>query len=93
MPLEIHSATVPAGKATVSAYWRISGAVKGGRRSLRYVLTDTNYRKSLVHARLAVAMGDAGCLSLIAGHHHRLLAERSTSEYRVKPTRRGGVGG
>ena len=67
-----------------------TGVVKGGHRSVRYVLTDTNYWKSFVHARLAVAMGDAGCLSLFAGgHDHRLLAEHLTSEYRVKTTGRG----
>jgi len=50
------------------------------------VLIDTNYWKSFVHARLAVAMGDPGSLSLF-GHDekaHRLLAEHLTAEFRVK---------
>jgi hypothetical protein len=47
---------------------------------------DTNYWKTFVHARLAVAMGDPGCMSLF-GHDqkaHRLLADHLTAEYRVR---------
>ena len=52
---------------------------------------DTNYWKSFVHARLAVPMGDAGCLSLFGRKpdQHRLFAEHLTSEYRVKTEGRG----
>ena len=52
---------------------------------------DTNYWKSFVHARLAVPMGDPGCLSLFGrkSEPHRLLAEHLTSEYRVKTEGRG----
>lgn len=51
-----------------------------------HVLIDTNYWKSFVHARLAVAMGDPGCLSLFGrdAQDHRLLAEHLTAEYRVR---------
>jgi hypothetical protein len=45
-----------------------------------------------VHARLCVAMGDRGCLSLFdppMAQGHRLLAEQLTSEFRVKTTGRG----
>jgi hypothetical protein len=73
----------------VGLHWRIPGSVRGGRRSVRHAVVDTNYWKSFVHARLAVGMGDAGCLSLFAGYDHRLLAEQLTSEYRVKTTGRG----
>ncbi|HNQ21772.1 MAG TPA: phage terminase large subunit family protein [Phycisphaerae bacterium] len=80
----------------VGLNWRIP--VVTGRRSVRHVVFDTNYWKSFVHARLAVPMGDPGCLSLFthaaAGgkrnlDHHRLLAEHLTSEYRVKTAGRG----
>lgn len=71
--------------------WRVPGGKN--RRSVRYVLYDTNYWKSFIHARLAVAMGDKGSLSLFGRdpHVHRLLAEHLTSEYRVKTEGRGRV--
>jgi len=46
----------------VGLNWRIP--VVTGKRSVRHAVFDTNYWKSFVHARLAVAMGDPGCLSL-----------------------------
>jgi len=46
----------------VGLNWRIP--LVRGRRSVRHVVFDTNYWKSFVHARLAVPMGDPGCLSL-----------------------------
>jgi len=73
----------------VGLNWRIP--LVRGRRSVRHVVFDTNYWKSFVHARLAVPMGDPGCLSLF-GHkpeRHRLLAEHLTAEYRVKTEGRG----
>lgn len=42
-----------------------------------------------MHARMAVPMGDPGCLSLFAGYDHRLLGEQLTSEFRVKTSGRG----
>jgi len=74
----------------VGLHWRVPGIT--GKRAVRYALIDTNYWKSFVHARLAVPMGDPGCLSLFApgsGHDHRLLAEHLTAEYRVKTQGRG----
>jgi phage terminase large subunit GpA-like protein len=68
-------------------HWRVPGLQ--GKRAVRYTLIDTNYWKSFVHARLAVPMGDPGCLSLFVGHDHRLLAEHLTSEFRVKTSGRG----
>jgi len=68
----------------IGHHWRIPSTT--GKRQVRHVLIDTNYWKSFVHARLAVAMGDPGCLSLF-GHDekaHRLLAEHLTAEFRVK---------
>ena len=69
--------------------WRIPNV--HGKRAVRHVVYDTNYWKTFVHARLAVPMGDRGCLSLFgqAPESHRLLAEQLTSEYRVKTEGRG----
>ncbi|HYD00076.1 MAG TPA: terminase gpA endonuclease subunit [Phycisphaerales bacterium] len=73
----------------VGLNWRIP--VVTGKRALRHVVFDTNYWKSFAHARLAVPMGDPGCLSLFGqkAHAHRLLAEHLTSEYRVRTEGRG----
>lgn len=71
----------------IGLHWQIPNVQ--GKRSVRHVLIDTNYWKSFVHARLAVPMGDPGCLSLFAGVDHRLVSEHLTSEYRVKTVGRG----
>ncbi|MEX0653675.1 MAG: terminase gpA endonuclease subunit [Phycisphaeraceae bacterium] len=62
-----------------------------GKRQVRHVLVDTNYWKTFVHARLAVAVGDPGCLSLPGRDEkvHRLLADHLTAEYRVKASAQG----
>jgi len=46
-----------------------------------------------VHARLVVAMGDPGCLSLFGrdASKHQLFAEHITAEYRVRTEARGRV--
>ncbi len=69
--------------------WRMPNV--HGKRAVRHAIYDTNYWKSFVHARLAVSMGDKGCLSLFGENadHHRLLAEHLTAEYRVKTEGRG----
>jgi hypothetical protein len=69
--------------------WRIPNVQ--GRRAVRYVIYDTNFWKSFVCARLTVAMGDPGCLSLFGDDpvRHRLFAEHVTAEYRVKTEGRG----
>ena len=69
--------------------WRIPNVA--GKRAVRHVVFDTNYWKSFVHARLAVAMGDPGCMSLFGEKpdQHRLLADHLTAEYRVKTEGRG----
>ncbi len=69
--------------------WRVP--VVTGKRAVRHAVFDTNYWKSFVHARLAVPMGDPGCLSLYGSkpESHRLFAEHLTSEYRVKTEGRG----
>ncbi|MFB3894456.1 MAG: terminase gpA endonuclease subunit [Phycisphaerae bacterium] len=73
----------------IGLHWRIPNVQ--GRRQVRYVLIDTNYWKSFIHARLAVPMGDAGCLSLFGrrAEEHRLLAEHLTAEYPVRAEARG----
>ncbi len=75
----------------VGLNWRIPNVA--GRRAIRHVVFDANYWKSFLHARLAVAMGDPGCLSLYGrdAEHHRLLAEHITAEYRVRTEGRGRV--
>ena len=62
-----------------------------GTRELRICQIDANYWKSFVHARLAVAMGDRGCLSLFGAkaEEHRLLSEHLAAEYRVRTEARG----
>ncbi|HNO80575.1 MAG TPA: phage terminase large subunit family protein [Phycisphaerae bacterium] len=73
----------------VGLNWRIPMIT--GRRTVRHVVFDTNYWKSFVHTRLAVPMGDPGCLSLFgrSAEKHRLLSEHLTAEYRVKTQGRG----
>jgi hypothetical protein len=68
----------------IGLHWRIPNVT--GRRQVRYALIDTNYWKTFVHARLAVSMGDPGCLSLFGRDTgaHRLLSEHFTAEYRIK---------
>ena len=68
----------------VGLHWRMPNTT--GKRAMRHVLIDTNYWKSFVHARLAVAMGDPGSLSLYGRDEsaHRLLAEHLTAEFRIK---------
>jgi len=68
----------------IGHHWRIPTIT--GKRQVRHALIDTNYWKSFVHARLAVSMGDPGCLALFGrdAKAHRLLAEHLTGEYRIK---------
>ncbi len=75
----------------VGLHWRIPSTI--GKRQVRHVLVDTNYWKTFSHARLAVAMGDPGCLSLFGrdstSGRHRMLADHLTAEYRVKAMAQG----
>jgi hypothetical protein len=63
------------------------------KRGIRHMLYDTNYWKSFVHSRLAVSMGDPGCLSAFGdkAERHRLFAEHLSAEYRVQVAGRGRV--
>jgi hypothetical protein len=69
--------------------WRMPNVQ--GKRAVRYALFDTNYWKSFVHARLSVAMGDRGCLSLFGAKPdaHRLFADHLVAEFRVRTEGRG----
>ncbi|MAE40166.1 MAG: hypothetical protein CML07_04475 [Psychrobacter sp.] len=68
--------------------WRMPNVQ--GKRAVRHVVYDTNYWKSFIHTRLAVSMGDRGCLSLFGRPiEHRLFVEHLTAEYRVKTQGRG----
>ena len=71
--------------------WRMP-TIKG-RRAIRHVVFDANYWKSFIYARLDVAMGDPGGLSLFGDRAelHRLFIEHLLSEYRVKTEGRGRV--
>ncbi len=60
-----------------------------GKRVVRHVLSDANHWKSFVQARLAVKLGDRGCLSLFSGADHRLFGEHLSAEYRVRTEGRG----
>jgi hypothetical protein len=73
----------------VGHHWRVPNVQ--GKRAVRHVLFDTNYWKSFVQARLAVVLGDRGCLSLFGdrAETHRLFADHLTAEYRVKTEGRG----
>lgn len=64
--------------------WLIPGSK--GKRAVKHVLYDTNQWKTFVHSRLAVAMGDPGCLSLFgrAPARHRMIGEHLTSETRKR---------
>jgi len=68
----------------VGLHWRIPNTV--GKRQVRHALIDTNYWKTFVHARLAVAMGDPGCLSLYGRDEktHRLLADHLSADQQAE---------
>ncbi len=73
----------------VGLNWRIPGVM--GKRAVRHVSYDTNFWKSFVMSRLAVAMADKGSLALYGQkpEPHRLFAEHLTAEYRVRTEGRG----
>jgi len=60
-------------------------------RRIRHILFDTNWWKSFVYARLAVPMGDPGCLSLFGRSpaEHSLLVGHLTAEYPIRTEGRG----
>jgi phage terminase large subunit GpA-like protein len=69
--------------------WRIPNVQ--GKRAVRHVLYDANHWKTFIYSRLAVPMGDRGCLSLFGDKpdRHRLFVEHLTAEYRVRTEGRG----
>jgi hypothetical protein len=77
---------ITAGKKPMSAYQRKPGEKHGHNwyvpnvsrtRELRHVQYDTNYWKTFIHARLSVAPGDRGALTLYgkSESEHRLFAD------------------
>jgi hypothetical protein len=60
-------------------------------RPVRHVIYDTNFWKSFVQARLAMAIGDQGSLTLFGADpsHHRLLSDHLTGEYCIQTSGRG----
>jgi len=62
-----------------------------GTRELRHIRYDTNHWKTFVHARLGVAMGDPGGVSLFGSkpERHRLFAEHLTAEYSIRTEGQG----
>lgn len=98
--LPSHGRYVGAGSKPMTEYRKQPGDKLGlnwmipnvaGKRAIRHVIYDANFWKSFVHARLGIALGDKGNLSLygrIPGVH-QLFAEHLTAEYRVRTTGRG----
>ncbi len=69
--------------------WMIPNVRK--KRSIRYILYDTNFWKSFYRERLLTAPGDPGCLTVYGSdeEHHRLLAEQLSSEVSEPTSGRG----
>jgi len=95
-----HSRFVGAGSKPFSEYerklgeragWNLRVPVASTDRPVRHVVFDSNFWKSFVQARLAVAMGDRGSLTLFGDdpNRHRLLADHLRAEYRVRTSGRG----
>jgi len=72
----------------IGHHWRIPPAEGKG---IRHVLSDVNYWKSFVRARLATAPGDRASLTLYGrkANAHRLMASHLTAEHRVRTEGRG----
>jgi hypothetical protein len=68
-------------------HWLISAGKTG--RALRHVITDANWWKSFLYARLGIAVGDKGGLTLFGRAPHRMLADHWTSEHPTKTMGRG----
>jgi phage terminase large subunit GpA-like protein len=56
---------------------------------LRHVVTDINWWKTFLYARLRIAVGDKGGLTLFGRAPHRMLADHFASEYPTKTAGRG----
>lgn len=68
--------------------WKVA---KPEAKAVRQVVFDSNFWKSFVQSRLAVAMGDRGCLSIFGSkpEEHRLFADHICAEFSVKTVGRG----
>jgi hypothetical protein len=75
----------------IGHFWWIPAVTD--RRAQRHFRFDTNYWKTFVHRRLAVALGDPTSLSFF-GHdpeEHRLIADHTTAEAPIRTAGRGRV--
>ena len=70
-------------------HWRIPSLAK--TYMVRSGIIDTNFWKTMVHARLKTDFGDRGCLSLFGDRPevHRMLAEHLLAEYPEPTTAKG----
>lgn len=73
----------------IGHHWLISKATGG--KYMRHFRYDSNYWKSFVVARLAVAQGDPGCLSLWGRDpgEHRMIADHAVAEFAVRTVGQG----
>jgi len=73
----------------IGCHWRVPRRKEG--RTIRHVLTDVYWWKSLVHGRLAMPIGSRGGLALFGNRAsaHRLLADHLTAEFPVRTEGRG----
>jgi len=69
--------------------WRLPSTL--GKRMIRHIVYDTNYWKSFVYSRLAVALGDKGGLTFFGKDSkiHLLFSHHLTAEYRIVTEGRG----
>lgn len=93
-----HGKGYGASSVPISQYKRKKGERMGlnwylpsrlGTRTVRHLIIDANFWKSFCYSRLAVSMGDPGCLSIFSGWDHQMLADQLTAEYGVETTARG----
>jgi hypothetical protein len=61
------------------------------RRSIRYLLFDTNFWKSFAQSRMSTAMGGRGCLALFGDdpQPHKLLCDHFVAEYGTNVAAKG----
>jgi hypothetical protein len=73
----------------VGPNWRVPGTA--GKRAVRHCNYDTNFWKSFAAARFQTKVGEAGCLTVFAGHDHGLLCDHLLAEAPVRTEARGRV--
>ena len=73
----------------VGLNWRLPSII--GKRTIRYLIYDSNWWKSFLTSRLATAAGDRGSLALWGDdpRPHRILGDHCTAEFKVRTSGRG----